>query len=247
MGSEDRPWFYLVDDAQIGPVAERVIRHMLRDDQLERETIVWTPGMSEWEPAWEALPRYVDVDFEELAPALADEDPAAPEFDLPAGETAYFPVSTLKFIVMSVVTGGLYQLYWSYRNWKFVKNHYKRKILPFWRAWFVLFFHYDQVRQIKTDLGARVLVDYRPGWLTIAYLVWLLVWRLPEPFSLVTYLDFVPLLPVVAAINAANRVSIPEERMNSRFSGWNLAVIAVFVILQVFRLVLTIWPGLSPI
>lgn len=34
------------------------------------------------------------------------------------GETAYFPVSLLKLGIMSVATFNVYQIYWSYKNWK---------------------------------------------------------------------------------------------------------------------------------
>jgi len=244
---DDRPWFYLQNGVRTGPVTEKVVRHMIREDQLASDVLVWTDGMAEWLPAAEALPVYAALDFE--APVLApapDSEPETPQFDVPLGEPAYFPVSTTKFIVMSVATGGLYELYWSYRNWKFVKHHESRKIMPFWRAFFVLFFHYDLLKTIKRDLGVRVPVDYSAGWLTVAYLVWLLTWRLPDPFWIVSYMTFVPLLPVVAAINNANAGRVSDEHMNTRFTAWNVAMIVVFGVLQALNLALLLRPELLP-
>lgn len=105
------------------------------------------------------------------AVSAEESDASAYRSDLSPGASqpaVYFPVSTRKFIVMSVATGGLYELYWSYRNWDYIKRRDGLKIMPFWRAWFTLFFHYDLLKRMKGDLGSLALVDYSPGWLTRA-------------------------------------------------------------------------------
>ena len=59
----------------------------------------------------------------------------------------FFTVSTFKLIVMLVATLGLYNLYWSYKNWVFIKHKTGRDISPFWRTvfgilWIYSFFKY---------------------------------------------------------------------------------------------------------
>ena len=48
----------------------------------------------------------------------------------------YFPVSLLKLVIMSTCTFGIYELYWFYRNWCFVRTREAPEIMPFWRAFF---------------------------------------------------------------------------------------------------------------
>ncbi|MHB8869080.1 MAG: hypothetical protein ACYC6T_02150 [Thermoleophilia bacterium] len=156
---------------------------------------------------------------------------------------AYFPVSTTKLIVMSIATFGLYEFYWSFRTWKSIRDDQGARLSPFWRAWFVLLFHYNLVKHVKDDLSTRAPVRYRPGWLTIAYLLLLATSSLPNPFWLVCYLTFLPLLPVVAAVNSANAGRIPEARMNRRFTVQNIAVIVVFGLVQLLVLTLAIRPN----
>lgn len=43
-----RQWFFLVGDQQHGPVSEREIYSMVREDRLEPSALVWTDGMSDW-------------------------------------------------------------------------------------------------------------------------------------------------------------------------------------------------------
>jgi len=58
-------------------------------------------------------------------------------------ESAFYPVSMLKFIALSFATLGLYQLYWYYRNWCYIKRADKVHILPFARAFFSGFWAYS--------------------------------------------------------------------------------------------------------
>ena len=49
-------------------------------------------------------------------------------------------VPTGKFILLSVITFGIYELVWFYRNWNLLKEDKGLKISPFWRAFFAPFF-----------------------------------------------------------------------------------------------------------
>ena len=49
-------------------------------------------------------------------------------------------VSPLKLGVLSILTLGLYELYWFYKNWKLARDEGGAKVRPFWRAIFAIFF-----------------------------------------------------------------------------------------------------------
>ncbi len=60
----------------------------------------------------------------------------------------YFPVSLLKLVIMSVVTAGIYEIYWMYKNWALVREREKLDIRPFWRAFFGFFFCYSLFKRV---------------------------------------------------------------------------------------------------
>lgn len=63
-------------------------------------------------------------------------------------ESKFYPVSLPKFIVLSFVTLGLYQLYWYYRNWCYIKRADNVDILPFARAFFSGFWAYSFYKRL---------------------------------------------------------------------------------------------------
>ncbi|MHB1342721.1 MAG: DUF4339 domain-containing protein [Coriobacteriia bacterium] len=228
MSGSPRLWFYLVDGARVGPIPDAGLRGQLRDGTLSSDSPVWTEGMADWEPAAVALPKYA------LASGMDEVQP------LPSHSPIYYPVSTAKFIVMSVLTWGLYDLYWAYRNWKYVKDASGLKISPFWRAWFTVFFNYELLGRIKEETSARTYATWSPGWLTAAYLLLLLSSRLPDPLWLVSVFSFVPLLPVIRTINDANSAAFQAE---SRFSTWDIAGAAAGVLWSLLILSAYVWPS----
>ena len=60
----------------------------------------------------------------------------------------YYPVSTTKFVVLSFATLGLYQFYWSYRQWLSLKEHHGRAIWPLVWALFNHLTYFELMRAI---------------------------------------------------------------------------------------------------
>lgn len=59
--------------------------------------------------------------------------------DINSGEESIFwYITPDKLAVMSFVTFRLYEVFWLYKNWTYIKNTKNPKMLPFWRAWFSL-------------------------------------------------------------------------------------------------------------
>jgi hypothetical protein len=53
----------------------------------------------------------------------------ADTLDLP-GRPLFFPVSITKFLLLSIGTLGLYEIYWFYKNWGFIKARDRSDISP---------------------------------------------------------------------------------------------------------------------
>ena len=60
----------------------------------------------------------------------------------------YYPTHPLKFTFLSLVTFGLYSLYWCYKCWKYIKVQEKTRIMPFWRAFFAPFWTFALASRI---------------------------------------------------------------------------------------------------
>lgn len=57
----------------------------------------------------------------------------------PDAKTPYFNISNKRLFILSMLTGGIYLMYWMYRNAKAMKDAQKDIIHPFWQAVFMSF------------------------------------------------------------------------------------------------------------
>ena len=143
----------------------------------------------------------------------------------------FFPVTLSKLIIMCICTFGLYEIYWFYRNWKFLQEKDDLDISPFWRAWFVIFYCYSLFKNVKEcSNGNNIKATFSPGGLTTAYILLCIVSRFPDPVWLIGIGTFIPLLSVQTIINQLNTSQL-EKVINKRFTGWNIVGIVFGVLL----------------
>ena len=76
-------WFYVINNAQLGPVDDFKIKELIASQQLSSLTLVWKEGMDAWRPANETS----------LAPlfAVGQVIPSAPMIAPPASAQSYTP------------------------------------------------------------------------------------------------------------------------------------------------------------
>lgn len=157
--------------------------------------------------------------------------------------TPQFAVSLRKLAVMSLCTFGLYELYWCYRQWDALRRREGETLSPFWRAFFAPLWGFSLFPRMQ-ELTARhgVPATWPAGGLALAFLLLSAAWRLPDPWSLVSFGSFLPLLVVQRSVNALNAAVIPTAERNDRYSGWNVVIIVVGAILLAFA----VWAAVSP-
>ena len=129
---------------------------------------------------------------------------------------SYFPVSPRKFIALSVLTFGLYEIYWFYKNWVFVRTRDISSIRPWARALFAPLWYPAFLQSFSKSLQYGPIT---PGGLVAPAAIYFLLTasvRLPDPFWLISLFSFVPLLPAVRRINSANREVSGPYAQNSR-------------------------------
>ncbi len=147
----------------------------------------------------------------------------------------FYPVSILKFSLLSIFTFDLYLFFWFYKNWKYIRDENHRNINVFWRTLFFNFSCYALLSDVNAEICRKQEYPPGAGYKTrpnglLAILFFLLVsvsWRLPDPYSLVSFLSFAPLLFAVNDINALNGRENYHYNRNSRLIFRHYALILI--------------------
>ena len=121
---------------------------------------------------------------------IVDGTPAPTPAPAPApvqgiGDFPAHSVSTTKLVALSLVTFGLYEILWFYRNWKLMRDRQGEAVSPFWRAVFSPLTAYSLFERIKGIEGPGREAGWRASGLAVAYLLTISAWRLPDPWWLV--------------------------------------------------------------
>jgi hypothetical protein len=150
----------------------------------------------------------------------------------------FFTPSTLKLVLMSVCTFGIYELYWFYKNWVLIKARTNQDLMPFWRAFFAPLWAYSCFKNVKLAAEEKgISPPSSIGLFAVFYFVLQALWRLPDPYWLISYLSFAPLIPVNKAALAINKKIGGENYENSKFTTWNWVGLVGGGLLFVFSII----------
>jgi len=139
----------------------------------------------------------------------------------------YFAVATTKFVVMSIVTFGIYDAYWFYRQWQCERTRTGDDISPFWRTFFAPLFAFSLFRRIDRASEETGSGRFAHQLYALSYFVLLMSFRLPDPYWLVSMLAFVPLIPVQSAASRVNEVLVPGAPRNDQYTLSNVLTIVI--------------------
>lgn len=172
----------------------------------------------------------------ELAPPAAHVNVA--QADLP-----FFSVATHKFAVMCIVTLGLYQYYWLFLQWRRLARMTMHPISPFWRTFFAPLWGFSFCSRVH---NRGRIEGAHPNWnavaLGAAYLVLSIAWRLPDPWSLIPLLSFVPLVPVQQTIERINARHAAGPLPNRSYTTANRIGIVVGGLLLLLAIIGSLLP-----
>lgn len=156
----------------------------------------------------------------------------------------YFAVSPLKLVVMSTCTLGLYEIYWYYKHWCSVKEREKSDITPLGRAFFAFIFCYSLFKRIQaTGQSHNIPRTIAPGPLAAGFILLSVLYKLPDPYWLLSFFAVLFLVPVQMAANEINLATSPKHDRNSTFSKWNLVVVVIGGLCFALALVATFLPS----
>jgi serine/threonine protein kinase len=143
----------------------------------------------------------------------------------------YFAVSPLKLIVMSVCTFSIYQLFWFYMNWTYIKERERLDIEPFWRSFFAFFFCHSCFQKIRTTAQSLNISDaLAVGPLAAGWIIVSILWKLPDPYWLICFFSVFFLVPVQILVNKVNAKVCPLCEENKNFTSWNIVGIVFGII-----------------
>ena len=154
------------------------------------------------------------------APTLAPAEPATADTG-----PSWFAVGPAKLIAMSIVTLGLYQLYWFYQQWRRVRDG-GENVSVLARSLFGVIFSYSLFRRVIASAP-----DAAPaggaGALAVIYGLLCIASRLPLPFAAIAVLSVLPLAAIQRIASAVAEHDFPAADPNCRLMAANwVAVVA---------------------
>lgn len=215
------------DGTQTGPIDEETIRQQVASGVLTASDLCWCEGMADWKP----IGTVFHVALKTATPPPVSQS-AAPSANKDAPLFLYIPTSRL--IVLSIVTMSLYEAYWVYKNWRYIKERDGLNIRPFWRGWFGIFYCHSLLRRIHEDSEAKTYAQptFSPGSLATGWVVLLIVSNIVgrAPSILASIIaafipSFLCLAPVQNYINAVTEKRNPSQR----YYGWSSGHIVCLV------------------
>lgn len=145
-----------------------------------------------------------------------------------------YPVSMSKFIPLSMVTFGVYQLYWIYKNWQWLRDVEGQKVSAGARTFFALIFNFYLFQKIA-DMQPRGYAWFKYAALPLAFLYvagefagrasekWE---EAPIWFDAIAINTWVILVPVALQVNKMNEGREEYIQKNSHY-GWEAAGLIV--------------------
>ena len=154
------------------------------------------------------------------------------------GAAPFFATPTVKLVALSLVTFSLYEVVWSYYSWKALRPRLGRSIWPFWRAVFAPIWMFGLCEELNREAREAALATrVAAGGLAVAFFVLNALWRLPAPWSLLSLLSFLPLVPANALARRLNEQLAPDREPVVGWSSWNLVALFAFGLLAALALV----------
>jgi hypothetical protein len=179
------------------------------------------------------------------APPRIDE-PAPPPL---ADEAHFYSVSVLKLAILNIASFGFYTVYWYYRHWKREAARMRRRIRPFGRAFFYIFFTAPLFERIATTARERgYVVPWSHGAMAAAVIALTIASRIADRFAARTdevgshdapgiVLLFLMTIVLCRVQGTANLVNgDPHGELNARFGPGSLVVVLLGACVWLFFL-----------
>lgn len=147
-----------------------------------------------------------------------------------------------KFILLSISTFGIYELVWLYKYWKILKKAKWLNISPFWRTFFSTFFVWSFARHLQIYLREKdIPCNYSPTLIGGSYFILILLCKLPDPYWMIAFLTFIPMLPLLNGINQFWKKQ-EQDLPPRKFAWWQIILIIIGLLFFMLSLIGTFFP-----
>lgn len=151
-------------------------------------------------------------------------------------------LSSNKFMLLYVMTFGLYSIWWMYKLWNFFKEKEGSDIWPVARAIFSIFFLFGLFEKIKSFARRHGYPhDYSSEGLFGAYLFLTILSNLsilPDPFWMISFLAiFCFIQPINAYNHAITHSDMYYGIEREGFSGRQYALIVIFGLMWILVII----------
>lgn len=166
-------------------------------------------------------------------PALSLRQQAAP-----SSPSMFLYIPVWRFVLMHVLTMGIFGAYWIYKNWRYLKERDGLTIRPVWRGIFGVFYCYGILKAIRDDKPANALepATFSAGGLATGWIIFAILGNqaakqarnVTESFAaiVICLLPLFFLKPVQKYLNRANEKLSPRPA----FAPWSTGQAVVLVI-----------------
>lgn len=144
-----------------------------------------------------------------------------------------------RFIILSITSFGLYQIWWMFKAWRFFAIKDNLKIMPAARAIFSIFFLYSLFNKIQNYAQANGYTrSFSSAWMFVGYLLIIFAYYLPDPYWLITLFDFIFLIPAFVALNYAKIQSTDLNAIRQeKLGAGHIIVVAIGSLFWLFILI----------
>lgn len=143
-----------------------------------------------------------------------------------------------QFIILSVATLGLYNIWWMYKAWKFFEQKDRLRIMPAARAIFSIFFLHSLFERILRFARSRGYEkSYSSTGLFIVFVILSICNRLPGLYSIIAIFSFLVFFQPIDAFNSGIEASTQYAlKIRSGFSTRQIVLIICGVMIWILML-----------
>jgi hypothetical protein len=146
--------------------------------------------------------------MEHISDVLQDEAEKLDAKAEPGEKKRFFSVSLKKLIILSVLTFGLYQVYWFYKHHRAIKGKEEHSVVSFGKSLFAIFFCFKLFRKVLKEAKEKGYPIKNES--IILAIVFIALWFVGTGGGVATYslwslLSFIPLTYVQHAADFVNK------------------------------------------
>jgi hypothetical protein len=161
-------------------------------------------------------------------------------------------LSIIRLVLLYILSFGLYQLYWYYRNWAQFKNEKNLNLRPIWLTVglfipvYNLFVVHNHFKMIKNEVKEKISNHtVYPGLYTLSYVVpgiFSFLLKLPNPYVfLEKVLYVIPLLPLIATQKRLNEYWNEKEQNKDFIQMKPFTIFEVILVISGFSFLIFDW------